>query len=82
MYCRNCGKQISNISNECAYCKTKVNVNNNQNNYQEKPKNNNVLYYGMNGKPVTIWKFILGLILIIGGVWLGISMAISLGINW
>lgn len=82
MYCQNCGKQITSIANECPYCKTKVNEINNQNDYQEKQKNNNVLYYGMNGKPVTIWKFILGIILIIGGIWLSISMAISLGINW
>ena len=67
MYCQNCGKPISSIAEECPYCKTKVNENNNQNNYQQQNNNsNNVLYYGMNGKPVTIWKFILGLMLLIG----------------
>lgn len=67
MYCKNCGKPISSIDEECPYCKTKVNENNNQNNYQQRNNNsNNVLYYGMNGKPVTIWKFILGIMLLIG----------------
>ena len=68
MYCQNCGKQITSIADECPYCKTKVNANNNQTNYQEtdQSKNNNVLYYGMNGKPVTIWKFIIGIMLLIG----------------
>ena len=66
MYCKNCGKPISSIANECPYCKTKVIEDNNEKiNYQQ-PKNNNVLYYGMNGKPVTIWKFILGIMLLIG----------------
>lgn len=69
MYCQNCGKQITNIANECPYCKTKVNENNNSNNFQHQNNDNNsnnVLYYGMNGKPVTVWKFILGLMLLIG----------------
>lgn len=66
MYCKKCGKPISSIDEECPYCKTKVNENNNEKiNYQQQ-KNNNVLYYGMNGKPVTIWKFILGIMLLIG----------------
>lgn len=33
----------------------------------------NVLYMGMNGKPVTLWKFIIGAILLIGGTILAIS---------
>ncbi len=70
MYCKNCGKQISSIADECPYCKTKVNENNNQ---QKNNNSNNVLYYGMNGKPVTTWKFIVGIILLIGGIFLAIS---------
>lgn len=68
MFCRNCGKQISSIAEECPYCKTKVFENNEIHNRQANQQNNdnNVLYYGMNGKPVTIWKFILGLMLLIG----------------
>lgn len=83
MYCQNCGKQISSIANDCPYCKAKVNSNiDNQNNYsktnqqefkQTNNKPNNVLYYGMNGKPVTIWKFIIGAILLIGGIYVAIS---------
>ena len=38
MYCRNCGKPISSIAEECPYCKTKVNEN--QNNYQQQSNNN------------------------------------------
>ena len=42
MYCRNCGKPISSIVNECPYCKTKVIDDNNEKiNYQQQ-KNNNV----------------------------------------
>lgn len=33
----------------------------------------NVLYTGMNGKPVTLWKFILGIILLVGGTFIAIS---------
>lgn len=28
MYCKNCGKPISSIANECPYCKSKVNKTN------------------------------------------------------
>lgn len=68
MYCRNCGKQISSIAEECPYCKTKITETNEIHSQQKNQQNNdnNVLYYGMNGKPVTIWKFILGLMLLIG----------------
>lgn len=70
MYCKNCGKAISSIANECPYCKTKVNdtydFKNIHKNYQNDSGLNKILYMGMNGKPVTVWKFILGLILLIG----------------
>lgn len=79
MYCRNCGKPISSIAEECPYCKTKVNDNNVTNNDQQVNSNDNntglnkVLYNGMNGKPVPVWKFILGLILLVGGTFLAFS---------
>lgn len=78
MYCKNCGKPISSIADECPYCKTKVNENNETN----QPTNNNTglnknLYNGMNGKPVPVWKFILGLILLVGGVFLAFSAVLS-----
>ena len=79
MYCQNCGKPISNVDKECQYCKTKVYENNNQYNFQEEnQKNNNsglnkILYNGMNGKPVPVWKFILGLLLLVGGIFIAIS---------
>lgn len=66
MYCRNCGKPISSIANECPYCKAKVIEDNNEKINYNQQQSNNVLYYGMNGKPVTIWKFILGIMLLIG----------------
>lgn len=77
MYCKNCGKPISSIANECPYCKTKVSENT-QTNYQEANNKNNTglyknLYNGMNGKPVPVWKFILGIILLGGGTFLAIS---------
>lgn len=34
---------------------------------------NKTLYTGMNGKKVTLWKFIIGLILLIGGTFVAIS---------
>lgn len=75
MYCQNCGKQITSITNECPYCKTKVNEINNQDNYQQINNNglNKNLYNGMNGKLVPVWKFILGLILLGGGIFIAIS---------
>lgn len=75
MYCQNCGKQITSIADECPYCKTKVNENNNNNDYQQINNNglNKNLYNGMNGKPVPVWKFILGLILLGGGIFIAIS---------
>lgn len=36
----------------------------------------NVLYTGMNGKPVTLWKFIIGAILLIGGIILALSQVL------
>lgn len=79
MYCQNCGKQISSIANECPYCKTIVNGNNNQNDYQQINNNglNKNLYNGMNGKPIPVWKFILGLILLGGGIFIAISAVLS-----
>lgn len=79
MYCQNCGKQITSIANECPYCKTKVNENNNQTEYQQINNNglNKNLYNGMNGKPVPVWKFILGLILVGGGIFIVISAVLS-----
>lgn len=78
MYCRNCGKEITSIADECPYCKTKTNVNNdinNQNNSQNTNNNglNKNLYNGMNGQPVPLWKFIIGLILLGGGLFLAFS---------
>lgn len=78
MYCQNCGKQISSIANECPYCKTKVNENiyNNYSNQQQANNSNGLnktMYNGMNGKPVPVWKFILGIILLGGGIFLAIS---------
>ncbi len=29
---------------------------------------NKVLYTGMNGKKVTVWKFIVGILLLVGGI--------------
>ena len=43
---------------------------------KEKKGINKILYYGMNGKPVTLWKFILGIILVIVGVLGAISVAL------
>lgn len=43
---------------------------------------NTVLYTGMNGKQITLWKFILGVILLVGGIFGAISTAINLGIHW
>lgn len=34
---------------------------------------NKTLYTGMNGKKVTLWKFILGIILLVGGIFVAIS---------
>lgn len=76
MYCQNCGKPITSIANECPYCKTKVNEINNSNNLQQQSNDNGlnkVLYYNMDGKPVPVWKFILGLILLVGGTFLAFS---------
>ena len=38
---------------------------------------NTVLYTGMNGKQVTLWKFILGIILLVGGAFGAVSIAIN-----
>lgn len=73
MYCQKCGKQISSIADECPYCKSKVN---------ENTKPNNVLYYGMNGKPVTIWKFVVGIIIMIIGIYFAFQSAKDLGTHW
>lgn len=43
---------------------------------KEKKGLNKILYYGMNGKPVTFWKFIVGIILVIVGVIGSISVAL------
>lgn len=65
MYCKNCGKPINSINDECLYCRTKINEMNEVNNQQSNNTGlNKILYNGMNGKPVTLWKFILGLILL------------------
>lgn len=49
-------------------------IKNNTNEQQTYNSNNsNVLYTGMNGKPVTLWKFILGIILLVGGILVAIS---------
>lgn len=75
MYCRNCGKQISSIAEECPYCKTKTNEINETHNQQSNNGSglNKNLYNGMNGKPVPVWKFILGLILLGGGIFVAFS---------
>ena len=79
MFCQNCGKQISSIEVECPYCKTKVNSNTSVNNeIQQQNYNNNIclnktLYNCMNGKPVPVWKFILGAILLVGGIIIAFS---------
>lgn len=78
MFCKNCGKQISSITQECPYCKTKVNetTENIQTNYQQTNSGsglNKNLYNGMNGKPVPMWKFILGIILLGGGIFIAFS---------
>ena len=77
MYCRNCGKPISSIATECPYCNTKVNENIEADKQVNPPSSNNSglnknLYNGMNGKPVTLWKFILGIILLGGGIFIAL----------
>lgn len=44
-----------------------------QQNYNNGSGLNTVLYTGMNGKQVTLWKFILGIILLGGGIFVAIS---------
>lgn len=44
-----------------------------QPNYNNGSGLNTVLYTGMNGKQVTLWKFILGIILLVGGIFVAIS---------
>ncbi len=46
---------------------------NNKQQYNNGTGLNKTLYTGMNGKKVTIWKFILGIILLVGGTILAIS---------
>lgn len=43
---------------------------------------NKVLYTGMNGKDITVGKFILGVILLGSGIFISIIYAIDLGSNW
>lgn len=77
MYCRNCGKQITSIAEECPYCKTKTSEFNEIHNQPTSNSGlNKILYNGMNGKPVPIWKFILGLILLVGGIFLAFSVVL------
>lgn len=66
MYCRNCGKPISSITDECPYCKTKVNEDN-KTNYQETTNQNKSfwnksLFTDKNGKPIPLWRTIICLI--------------------
>lgn len=51
-----------------------------QQNYNNSTGLNTVLYTGMNGKQVTLWKFILGIILLVGGAFGAVSIATNLGI--
>lgn len=53
-----------------------------QQNYNNGCGLNTVLYTGMNGKEVTLWKFILGIIFLIGGIWGAFILATNLGSNW
>lgn len=53
-----------------------------QPNYNDGTGLNTILYTGMNGKQVTLWKFILGIILLVGGTFGAIMFAIDLGSNW
>ena len=53
-----------------------------QSNYNDGNGLNTVLYTGMNGKQVTLWKFFLGIILMGIGFWGSIMLASYLGSNW
>ena len=53
----------------------------NQENTKNKQQYNNTglnktLYTGMNGKKVSVWKFIVGLVLLIGGIFLALSQVL------
>lgn len=37
---------------------------------------NKTLYTGMNGKKVSVWKFIVGIILLVGGIFLALSQVL------
>lgn len=54
------------------YTKAILKMINNQQNTNGLNKN---LYNGMNGKNVPVWKFLLGLILLVGGIFLAINAA-------
>lgn len=47
-----------------------------QENSKEEKRINKPLYNGMNGKPVPLWKFILGIILVVIGVLGAISVVL------
>ena len=69
-------KQYSMIKNE------KQENTEKQSNYNDGNGLNTVLYTGMNGKQVTLWKFFLGIILMGIGFWGSIMLASYLGSNW
>lgn len=52
----------------------------NQDNQNQQDNNetglNKTLYTGMNGKKVSVWKFIVGIILLVGGVFLALSQVL------
>lgn len=47
--------------------------NNDKQQYNNDSGLNKTLYTGMNGKKVTVWKFIVGIILVGGGIFIAIS---------
>lgn len=52
----------------------------NQDNQNQQDNNetglNKTLYTGMNGQKVSVWKFIVGIILLVGGVFLALSQVL------
>lgn len=86
MYCRNCGKPITSIATECPYCKAKVNeiapTENQEQNNQNNSFWNKSLYTDKNGKPIPLWRTVIGLILVVFFAYLAIKTAMDLGIHW
>lgn len=85
MYCKNCGKQISSIADECPYCKTKVNEISTSNYQTYNNQNNSSYRVEENNKGLAIAGFAIGIITIfflpILGILSIIFGAIAIGTN-